>query len=63
MNQSPYYSAQKSELYVILMVLMDFTESVNIVTDLQYAERVVLHIEITEFIPDDTKLTLLFIQL
>ena len=41
---------------------MDFKESLNIVTDFQYAERVVLHIEIAEFIPDDTELTLLFIQ-
>ncbi|EGV93609.1 HERV-K_3q27.3 provirus ancestral Pol protein [Cricetulus griseus] len=56
-------SVQKAELYAILMVLMDFTEPLNIVTDSQYAERVVLHIEPAEFIPDDTELTLLFIQL
>lgn len=31
--QSPYNSGQKSELYVILMLLMDFTESLNIITD------------------------------
>ena len=37
--QSPYRSVQKSELYAILMVLMDFTEPLNIVTDSQYAER------------------------
>ena len=35
----------------------------NIVTVSQYAERVVLHIETTEFMPYDTELTLLFIQL
>ena len=44
------------------MVLRDFKEPLNIVTDLQYAERVVLHIETTEFIPDDTELTSLYIQ-
>ncbi|KAL6034225.1 hypothetical protein STEG23_023036 [Scotinomys teguina] len=61
--QSPYNSVQKAELYAILMVLMDFTEPLNIVTDSQYAERVVLHIETAEFIPDITELTSLFIQL
>ncbi|KAL6038953.1 hypothetical protein STEG23_010042 [Scotinomys teguina] len=61
--QSPYNSVQKAELYAILMVLMDFTEPLNIVTDSQYAERVVLHIETVEFIPDNTGLTSLFIQL
>ena len=40
------------------MVLKDFKEPVNLVTDLQYAERIVLHINIAEFIPDDTELTL-----
>ncbi|KAL6036998.1 hypothetical protein STEG23_033532, partial [Scotinomys teguina] len=38
-------------------------EPLNIVTDSQYAERVVLHIETTEFIPDESELTSLFIQL
>ncbi|KAL6030268.1 hypothetical protein STEG23_031665, partial [Scotinomys teguina] len=61
--QSPYNSVQKAELYTILMVLMDFTEPLNIATDSQYAERVVLHIETAEFIPDNTELTSLFIQL
>ncbi|KAL6059743.1 hypothetical protein STEG23_009665, partial [Scotinomys teguina] len=61
--QSPYNSVQKSELYAILLVLMDFSEPVNIVTDSQYAERVVLHIETAEFIPDESELTSLFIQL
>ena len=44
------------------MVLSDFKEPLNVVTDSQYAERVILHIETTEFIPDDTELTSLFIQ-
>ncbi|KAL6058683.1 hypothetical protein STEG23_035832, partial [Scotinomys teguina] len=61
--QSPYNSVQKAELYAILMVLMDFTEPLNIVTDSQFAERVVLHIETAEFIPDNRELTSLFIQL
>ncbi|KAL6030846.1 hypothetical protein STEG23_024726 [Scotinomys teguina] len=60
--QSPYNSVQKSELYAILLVLMDFSEPLNIVTDSQYAERVVLHIETAEFIPDESELTSLFIQ-
>ena len=41
---------------------MVFKEPLNIVTDSQYAETVVLHIEIAEFIPDNTELTSLFIQ-
>ncbi|KAL6031758.1 hypothetical protein STEG23_037209 [Scotinomys teguina] len=61
--QSPYNSVQKSELYAILLVLMDFSEPLNIVTDSQYAERVVLRIETAEFIPDESELTSLFIQL
>ncbi|KAL6092317.1 hypothetical protein STEG23_003249, partial [Scotinomys teguina] len=61
--QSPYNSVQKSELYAILLVLMDFSEPLNIVTDSQYAERVVLHIDTAEFIPDESELTSLFIQL
>ena len=44
------------------MVLRDFKEPLNIVTDSQYVERVVLHIETSEFIPDDIELTSLFIQ-
>ena len=44
------------------MVLRDFKEPLNIVTDSQYVERVILHIETAEFIPDDTELTSLFIQ-
>ena len=44
------------------MVVRDFKESLNIVTDSQYEERVVLHIEMSEFIQDDMELTLLFIQ-
>ena len=55
MKQCPY-NETKAELNGILMVLRDFKEALNIVTDLQYAERIVLHIETAEFIPDDTKL-------
>jgi hypothetical protein len=43
--ESPYKSVQKSELYAILILLSDFQESLNIVTDYQYAESMVLHIE------------------
>ena len=59
-KQSPYNSVQKAELYAILMVLRDFKEPLNIVTDSQYAERVVLHIKTAEFTPDGTELTSLF---
>ena len=59
-EQSPYNSVQKAELYVILLVLRDFKEPLNIIADSQNAERAMLHIETTEFIPDDTELTSLF---
>jgi hypothetical protein len=36
--ESPYKSFQKSELYAIIMVLLDFQESLSIVTDSQNAE-------------------------
>jgi len=60
---SPYKSIQKSELCAILMVLSDFQEPLNIITDSQYAERVVFHIETSEIIQDYSELTSLFIQL
>lgn len=41
MVESPYDPVKKSELYTILTVLLDFSESLNIVTKSQYAERVV----------------------
>ena len=44
------------------MGLRDFKEPLYIVTDSQYAERVIFHIETAEFILDDTELTSLFIQ-
>ena len=62
MEQNPYDSVQKSELHAILMIRRDFKETLNIVTDSQHTERVVLPIETSEFIPDDTELASLFIQ-
>ena len=56
-------SLQKSELYVILIVLLEFSEILNLVKDSQYAESIVLHIETAELIPDNSVLTLLSIQL
>ena len=53
--ESPYKSVQKSELYAIIIVLSDFQEPFNIVTD--------SHIETAELIQDDSELTSLFIQL
>ena len=44
-------------------MLADFQESLNIVTDFQYTERVVLHTETAKLIQDDFKMTSLFIQL
>lgn len=43
--QSPYTSVQKSKSYAILVVLLESNESLNIITDSQYAEGVVSHIE------------------
>ena len=42
---------------------LNYPESLNIITDSLYAERVVLHIETAEFVPDNSELTLLFMQL
>ena len=61
--KSQYTLAQKSELYAILMVLLDYPEILGIITDHLYVERVVLHIETAEFTQDSSELTLLFIQL
>ena len=64
MVQSPYDSVIKKkriELYAILAVLVDFPEPLNIVTDSQYAKRVVLHTETDELNLDDSELTLLFL--
>ena len=44
------------------MVIRDFIEPLNIVTDSQYVERVILHIDMVKFIPVNTELTSLFIQ-
>ena len=62
MEQSPYNSVQKVKLFAILMVIRDLKELLNIVNNLQYAERVILHIDTAEFIQDDTELTSLFIH-
>lgn len=43
------------------MVLLGFHESFNIITGSQHKEIVVLHIETAEFVPDNSKSTLLFI--
>lgn len=45
MVQTPYNLVKKLELGAIVMVLCDFPESLNIVTDSQYAESVALHSE------------------
>lgn len=43
-------SVQKPLFCAILLVLMDFSEPLNIVPYSQYAEMVVLHIKTAEFI-------------
>lgn len=63
LDQSPYVSVQRSEIYAILMVFLGFPETLNINNVSQYAERVVLHNKTTEYIPYDSELTSLFIQL
>jgi hypothetical protein len=45
------------------MILLDSPKSLSIVTDSQYAERVLLHIETSELLLDDLELILLFHQL
>ena len=54
--------SRKQNYMPSLWLLRDFKEPLNIITDSQYAERVILYIETAEFIPDDTELTSLFIQ-
>lgn len=61
MAQSPYESV--SESCMPFLTVLYFPESLNIVTDFQYAERVVLHIETAKLTLDDSVLTSLFIQL
>ena len=61
-EHSFHNSVQKLKLYAILTVQMDIKEPLNIASHLHYTEKVVLHIEITEFIPDYTELTSLFIH-
>lgn len=39
------------------MLLLAFYGFFNTITDFQYAERVVLHIEIADFIPNNSELT------
>ena len=63
MKQSRYNSVQKAEMHAILIVIRGFKEPLNIITDSQYAEKVILHIETAKFIPDDTELISLCIQL
>lgn len=63
-TKSPYTSVQKSKLYSILTVWLDYPESLNIITISLYSERVVWHIDCwishTEV---NSELTLLFTQL
>ena len=54
---------QKSKLYDILTIVLDYPEPLNIITDSLYAERVGFHIETSELMHDSLELTLLFIQL
>ena len=60
MAQSPYDSIEKSVLYAILAVLLDVSEHLNVVTDCQYAVRVISDIKTTELIAHYSELTLWF---
>lgn len=48
-QQSTFESVEKLELYAIPKVLRDFMKPIKKVTDSQYAEGIVLHIDIPEF--------------
>lgn len=41
------------------MVLLDYPESFNIITNYLYTESIILHIDTAEFVPDNSKLPLL----
>lgn len=56
MAQSPYESVQKLELHAIIIELLDFLRSLNVITDFQYIEGVVLHIETIELTTDDFRI-------
>lgn len=43
------------------MILSDFPGLLNIVTDFQYIEKVILYIETIGFIPEDSELYVLYI--
>ena len=45
-----------------MQTILDYPEPLNIITDPFYAERVILHVETAEFVPDNSELTLVFIQ-
>ena len=47
----------------IIMVLLHFPITLNVITDSQYAERDLLLIETAEFIPGVSELTSFLIQL
>ncbi|KAL6084245.1 hypothetical protein STEG23_037991, partial [Scotinomys teguina] len=61
--QTPCLFLSTRPLEICVHLAHNLPEPLNIVTDSQYAERVVLHIETAEFIPDESELTSLFIQL
>ena len=63
MVQSPHNSVQKSELYAIMMVLMDFTTSLNKVTDSSMQRELFYTLKWLIFINDESELTSLFILL
>lgn len=45
------------------MVLLDYPESLNLIFGSLYEERVVLHIKTAKFVPNNSELASLFIQL
>lgn len=59
--QDPQASVHNSELNAIFTIILAVPEFLNVVTESQHVERVVLPKKNAKFIPDNSKLTLLFI--
>ena len=59
-KQTPFHSVQKAELSAIIMLLQDCSDSLNLVTDSQYAEHTVKEIETATLTADGSELIQLF---
>ena len=59
-EQTPFRSVQKAELAAIIMLLQDYSDPLNLVTDSQYAEHTVKEIETATLIADGSEIVQLF---